>query len=193
MAAGDLAKATSLLPRDFREVYAQPKISEQVRAIGRPKVQAMIQFQLGILASLMTTGGNLNGVMTEFIATQLMEMFPLESIADLRLCFERGAMGRYGEIQRMDGITIGTWMGQYLDEKYAELEGKIMERKQKDVGKTPVEGLEEVYQKMRDQSKSDYDKRQLAKDELSRIFKRYGPVDMKSIEENRDKELEQNP
>jgi hypothetical protein len=189
MAQGKLPEATKLLPRTFREVYNHPKISEQVTAIGEVAVKAMIEFQLARLASLMTTGGNLNDTLTDFISSQLMEMYPYESIADIRLCLERGAMGRYGEIQRMDGVTIGTWMGMYLDEKYNELESKITERKANDVTKQPIEGLEEAYMKMKDQSKADYDKRQFEKDELSRMFKKSLPVDMEALE-SRDVEAQ---
>ena len=106
MAAKDFAGATISLPTKFRDVWNFPKLSDQIKAIGEPLVIAMMQFQLGLLASRVTTGGNLDGGMVEFIARQLVEMHPTESMADFKLCFERGAMGRYGKIQRMDGLTV---------------------------------------------------------------------------------------
>lgn len=179
MAACEYDKAHKMLPRSFREVYTQPKIREQVKAIGEVKVNAMIQFELGVLASLMVTGGNLNGTMTEFIAAQLMELYPTESIADIKVCLERGAMGRYGEIQRIDSVTIGLWMEGYLDEKYSELE-KEVGRKQAELRgdqKAPVEGLENVYANMVDESKKKYDRSFIAEDEFLRKKQKYGPAE----------------
>lgn len=187
MAQGKVLEASKLLPRTFREVYAQPKIREQITAIGEAPVKAMIEFQLARLASLMVTGGNLNDDMTDFISSQLIELHPTESIADLKLCFERGAMGRYGSIQRMDGITIGEWVEKYLDEKYAELETLIEKRKTNDVAKEPVDGLEDFYARMRDESAKRAAVLEFNKAEYR---KKYGAVDMETIERLRQAELE---
>jgi hypothetical protein len=90
----------------------------------------MIQFELIKLAELMSVGGNLNTAQVNFISEQLIEMYPTESIADFKICFQRGAMGKYGDIQRMDGLTIGEWMKQYLKEKYEILEDQLMKEKE---------------------------------------------------------------
>lgn len=174
MAQGNFADATRALPRAFKEVYAQPKIREQVKAIGDAPVKAMIELQLARLASLMVTGGNLNDAMTDFISSELMDLYPTESIADIKLCLERGAMGRYGEIQRMDGVTIGLWMGKYLEEKYTEMEGLIQTRKANDLTKEPIEGLEQVYKTMKDETTKAYMVKVHAMNELNR---RYAPAD----------------
>jgi len=182
MAQGNFKEATKRLPRTFQEVYDQPKVFEQVLAIGIAPVKAMIEFQLARLASLMTTGGNLNDILTDFISGELMDMFPNESIADIRLCLERGAMGRYGEIQRMDGATIGRWMVKYVDEKYSEDEVRRRQSKNNEATKQPIEGLEFAYAKIRDQRKEEYNNQQLAKDELSRKFAKYATLNGTSLE-----------
>lgn len=97
-----------------------------IQAIGEQSVKLMIQFELVKLAELMSVGGNLNDAQVEFISEQLIELYPNESIADFKICFRRGAMGNYGQIQRMDGLTIGEWMKQYLGEKYEVLERQLM-------------------------------------------------------------------
>lgn len=115
-----------MLPTKIELVFEQPKIREMCKAIGEANVKLMIQFELVKLAELMSVGGNLNDAQVEFVSEQLMELYPNESIADFKICFRRGAMGTYGQIQRMDGLTIGEWMKLYLNEKYEVLERQLM-------------------------------------------------------------------
>lgn len=77
----------------------------------------------------MSVGGNLNDAQVQFIADKLIELYPTESIADFKICFQRGAIGSYGAIQRMDGITIRDWMAKYLEEKYLIMEDMLMQEK----------------------------------------------------------------
>lgn len=118
-----------MLPAKIELVFEQPKISEMSKAIGEQNVKLMIQFELIKLAELMSVGGNLNNAQVQFISEQLIELYPTESIADFKICFRRGAMGAYGQIQRMDGLTIGEWMKQYLNEKYIVLETQLREER----------------------------------------------------------------
>lgn len=101
-----------------------------VRAIGVEPVKRQIEFELVNLASLMSVGGNLNDSQVTFIAEQLIELYPSESIADFKICFTRGAIGAYGQIQRMDGITLREWMEKYLEEKYKVMEDILMREKE---------------------------------------------------------------
>jgi len=193
IAKGDFQAAHKSLPREFREVYAMPKIRDQVKAIGPNNVKAMIEYELAILASRMVTGGNLTDDLVDFVSAQLMEMFPTESIADIKLCFERGSMGKYGDIQRMDGVTIGGWMAMYLDEKYDQAERELAKQKSHDDdargAKKPIEGLEQVYKQMADESNKNYETRTLKSEELSKIFKRSAPVDISAQIKKRDEDF----
>jgi hypothetical protein len=56
-------------------------------------------------------------------------MFPNETLADFKLFFERGCIGQYGQIYRMDGIVIREWMEKYLDEKYQVIEESLMKER----------------------------------------------------------------
>lgn len=118
-----------MLPSKIELAIEQPKIQEMIKAIGEGPVKLMIQFELIKLAELMSVGGNLNNAQVDFIADQLIEMYPTESLADFKICFRRGAMGTYGQIQRMDGLTIGEWMKKYLEEKYQALEAAMMKER----------------------------------------------------------------
>src|SRR5690348_16603658 len=130
MQTGNLDKASGLMPSKIDLVLDQPKIFEVIKAIGEDPVKNQIEFELINLAALMSVGGNLNRAQVPFIAEQLIELYPNESIADFKLCFKRGAIGLYGDIQRLDGVTIGQWMKAYLDEKYEVLEKQLMKEKE---------------------------------------------------------------
>jgi hypothetical protein len=84
-----------------------------------------VKIELIKLSERVSVSNNLTDTQTEFIATQLVEMFPNESLADFKLCFERGCIGQYGEIFRMDGIVLRKWMEKYLDEKYVVIEEEL--------------------------------------------------------------------
>lgn len=118
-----------MLPTKIQLVFEQPKVFEMVAAIGVDSVKNQIEFELLNLANLMSVGGNLNDAQIQFIAAQLVELYPMESIADFKICFNRGAIGSYGPIQRMDGITIRDWMAKYLEEKYLIMEDMLMQEK----------------------------------------------------------------
>lgn len=118
-----------MLPKTIDQTFDQPKVGEMVLAIGEVPVKRMIQFELIKLAELMSVGGNLNQAQIDFISDELIIKYPTESIADFKICFRKGAIGSYGDIQRMDGITIGQWMEKYLFEKYEILEDTLKKEK----------------------------------------------------------------
>jgi hypothetical protein len=89
------------------------------------------------MSSLVSVGANLNNAQVQFIAQNLVEMFPNETLADFKLCFQRGCIGQYGEIYRMDGIVLRQWMEKYLEEKYSIVED--VWAKQKEAEKKPIQ------------------------------------------------------
>lgn len=125
-----MKEASDLMPTKIERVFDQPKVFELVQAIGDGPVKTQIEFELLNLANLMSVGGNLNDAQIQFIAEQLITTYPTESIADFKICFQRGAFGNYGSIQRMDGITIREWMAKYAEEKYLVMEDMLMKEKE---------------------------------------------------------------
>jgi hypothetical protein len=120
-------KATAdRLPKTIKDALDEPPIAELVKVVPRANVVRYVEFELVKLTSLVSVGSNLNDSQIQFIADQLVDMFPAESLADFKICFERGCMGQYGEIFRMDGVVLRKWMTQYLDEKYAIIEQKLI-------------------------------------------------------------------
>lgn len=133
------------MPRTIQAALKQPPICEVTKISGRGPVVRYVEFELIKATALVSVGGNMNDTQVQFVATQLVEMFPNESLADFKLCFERGCIGQYGEIYRLDGIVLRGWMEKYLDEKYQALEDELMKEKDRMYGKPekkdePIDG-----------------------------------------------------
>lgn len=120
--ANNFKLASESLPSKLTLVTKEPPICDIIRVVGNTQVVLFVKFELIKLAERVSVGNNLTASQVEFIATQMVEMFPSESLADFKLCFERGAIGQYGEIFRMDGVVVRQWMQKYLDEKYQVVE-----------------------------------------------------------------------
>lgn len=129
MIAGSFQETSRLLPSTVKNAIGQPPLCDLIKVTGKGPVVRFIEFELIKLSKLVSVGGNLNSAQVEFIATQMVEFFPNESLADFKICFERGCMGQYGEIFRMDGIVLRKWMEQYLDEKYTIVEENLVKEK----------------------------------------------------------------
>lgn len=118
-----------MLPKTIEKAIGQPPISALVKSVGLDVLKLQVEYELTILSAMVSVGGNLTNYSIPFIADQLILQFPNESLADFKLCFQRGAMGAYGNIQRLDGVTIGVWFKEYLEEKYQAIEAKLMAEK----------------------------------------------------------------
>jgi hypothetical protein len=134
------------MPSTIEKVFDEPRVFAVIKALGGDGLrmaQFQVEFELTVLAGLMSVGGNLNELQVPFIAKSLIETYPNESIADFKLCFQRGAMGVYGQIQRLDGITIGGWMPKYLEEKYEVRERMLMNERDEYYKLPPLPNKEE--------------------------------------------------
>lgn len=119
LTVGNFKGTSDFFPTSVKNAVGQPPICDVIRVAGQSQVIRYIEFELIKMTQLISVGNNLNNAQVEFIATQLVEMFPNESLADFKICFQRGCIGQYGEIFRMDGIVLRKWMEKYLDEKYS--------------------------------------------------------------------------
>lgn len=135
--SGDFRATSNGLPKTIKAATKEPPISEVMRVSGEKAILRFIEFELVKMTSLVSVGNNLNDAQVQFIAKHLVELFPNESLADFKLCFERGCIGQYGNIFRMDGIVLREWMEQYLEEKYQIIEDELM--REKEVFNQPIQ------------------------------------------------------
>jgi hypothetical protein len=129
LARGEYNKAALSLPTALDKILDEPPICDVIRVVGKGKVVLFVKAELAKVAARISVGGNMTPAQMEFAATQLVEMFHNESLADFKLCFERGCIGQYGDIFRMDGIVLRKWMEQYLEEKYQVKEDALTKEK----------------------------------------------------------------
>jgi hypothetical protein len=150
--------ASELLPTTIDGAIDCPPLCDLIRLHGDPQIRLFIEFELICLNDLVSVGKGLNSEQVQFIAGEFVRMYPNETLADFKLCFRRGAIGRYGEIFRLDGVVIGQWMKTYLEEKYQVIEEKL--RKEKDNIYAPVQKVDnsEKHQYWLDKWKEDLDK-----------------------------------
>lgn len=130
LSSNNLPGVANFLPSTIKNAIGQPPICDLEKVVGRNQIVRYVEFELVKMTQLVSVGGNLNDHQVQFIATQLVEMFPNESLADFKICFQRGCIGQYGEIYRMDGIVIRKWMEQYLYEKYEVVEENLKTEKE---------------------------------------------------------------
>ena len=125
-----LEMISSRMPGRIEDALDFPIVREVCLTAGESNVRKYVEYELMKLATLVSVGGNLNNSQVVFIAAELLKFFPNETLADFKLCFQRGAIGQYGEIFRLDGIVIRGWMGKYLEEKYMVIENSLMSEKE---------------------------------------------------------------
>ena len=122
-------KASDMLPNTIKNALSCPVMNDLALAGGKVHVLNYIQFELIKLASMHSSGGNLNTPQVEFMADFILGEYGNESIADIKLCFSRGAAGKYGDFYKLDPGVIGVWFKKYLDEKYKVVEDQLMSEK----------------------------------------------------------------
>ena len=119
------------MPVCIEDALDFPIVREVIQVAGEQAVTRYLEFELMKLSTLVSVGGNFNNAQIVFIAKKLIQLFPNETLADFKLCFDQAAIGQYNidgenDIFRMDGIVIRRWMEKYLEKKYEVIEDKLM-------------------------------------------------------------------
>jgi hypothetical protein len=126
-------KAANLLPSTIEQAVKGTPVGMLLQVVDKENIEAFLAIELTKLASLVNVDERLNlqGHQIPFIASQLIDAYKNENLADFKICFERGAMGRYDDkLLRLDAAVIGKWMEKYLEEKYQVIERQLMNEKE---------------------------------------------------------------
>lgn len=146
--------------RDFERALTMDKIiyeaipmAELKRTVGSRQVAIALDIQLTRLVANLNLKWTVNDAQIKTIVEDLLDKYPNETIEDFILCFKKARQGEYGELIRLDGPIIFSWMRLYLDDKYKAIENDLMKQKD-DYYKTvipdesAIERLEEWKQKI---------------------------------------------
>lgn len=143
---GRMDKVANLLPSTIEQAIKGTPVAMLMKVVDRKNIEAFLAIELTKLASMINVDERLNlqGHQIPFICAQLVDTYKNESLADFKICFDRGVMGRYDDkLLRLDGAVINQWMAKYLEEKYQVIEAVLMSEKenpyQATVSKKPEE------------------------------------------------------
>lgn len=133
---------SKLIKGEYNKLQAPTTIKEAVekghplvmveKIAGRESILLALEIELAKAASMLNIDARLNlqNHQVPMVASELYETFKTESLEDFMLCFQRGSNGLYDDkLLRLDGAIVTAWMRKYLEEKYAVVESKVIERK----------------------------------------------------------------
>lgn len=129
--AGKFDAATRVMPRTIREIVSgnEPPVSQIAKIVPMSQITAQLEFELIKVNDLVSVGNKLNTGQIQFVAEAILEAFPNETLADFKIACQRGCIGQYGDVWRLDGIVIRGWIEKYLNEKYQLIETEAMKNK----------------------------------------------------------------
>jgi hypothetical protein len=99
------------------------------QSVGGRQVSMALDVQLTRLVANLNLKWNLNDEQIKTIVEDLIDKYPGESLEDFILVFKKARQGEYGELFRLDGPVIFSWMDKYLDEKYRIMEDELAKQK----------------------------------------------------------------
>jgi hypothetical protein len=139
----DFARITQSVGHNTALILDRPPIAMLKRLIDPTVIEMFLAKELQRLKEIVNIDARLTLQDTQIplIASQLIELFPNETLEDFVMCFKRGATGFYGPIFRLDAPVLIEWMrgtddrgkrkGGYLDEKYSLIEAQLDKERQK--------------------------------------------------------------
>jgi len=135
LAKGQMQEVARLLPDKIEDAIKGTPIAMLAKAVDIRNIEAFLAIELTKLKSMVNVDDRLNlqPHQIPMIAEELVKTFKNENLADFKICFRNGWMGKYDEkLLRVDAAVIMQWMYKYLDEKYEALEKALKAEKPKE-------------------------------------------------------------
>jgi hypothetical protein len=126
LSTGKFDELASEVPYAINRILDRPPITELKRQLPPEQhkmIEAFLARQIQLLVESVNVSMTIEPHQIPFIARELLQLFPTESLEDFVLCFRRGAFAYFGPIyNRLDASVLVDWMKKYLDEKYQLIE-----------------------------------------------------------------------
>ncbi|HYG03311.1 MAG TPA: hypothetical protein VD927_12755 [Chryseosolibacter sp.] len=126
-------EVANLLPTTIENATKGTPIVTLMSVVDRKNIEAFIAIELTKVASMVNVDERLNlqPHQIPLIAEYLVETYKRENLADFKIAFTRGAMGKYDDkLLRVDAAIISNWMTKYLEEKYEVLVSQLNAEKE---------------------------------------------------------------
>lgn len=133
LASGQMNEVAKLLPDTIKEAVKGTPIAVLSKAVDIRAIEAFVAIELTKLKSMVNVDDRLNlqPHQIPLIAKELINQFSTENLADFKICFKNGWMGKYDDkLLRLDAAVITQWMHKYLNEKYTIVETLHKESKE---------------------------------------------------------------
>jgi hypothetical protein len=109
----------SLKPDRFADVFDSPvcSIGACKRAAGEERAKAVMVLILTDLVDFFNVGNSMNANQVINTAEMILDAYGYLKIDDFKLCFNQAKRGDYGQVYRMDGNVILSWIRQYVNDR----------------------------------------------------------------------------
>lgn len=104
-------------------------ISVLKQAVGGRQIAQALDIQLTRLVKALNLKWSLNDSQIKIVVEDLLDKYPNETLDDFIVVFKRARTGEYGELIRLDGPIVFSWMEAYMDEKYRIIEENLHKEK----------------------------------------------------------------
>lgn len=109
----------SLKPKCFADVFVSPtcSIGKYKRLDGETKARAVMGIILSDLVDFFNVSQSMNPPQMAQVIDMILDTYGYLKIEDFRLCFNWAKRGFYGQVFRIDGNVILTWLEKYVDDR----------------------------------------------------------------------------
>jgi hypothetical protein len=109
----------SLKPKRFDDVLDSPvcSIGSFRQTIGEDKAKSVLVLILNDVIDFFNVSNSMNANQILATAEMILDNYAWLKIDDFKLCFSQATRGLFGQVYRMDGNVILSWIGSYINDR----------------------------------------------------------------------------